>query len=271
MLKKLTAILLSCSLTYSYAQVMQTYEQKGELGISAGVGHYFGDLDPNIGLRNPKFAAGAFYQRQFNNYVGFKMALNYVFLGYSDAYSNNEVQRIRNLSFNTDVWEASVTGQFNFFKYYPGSEYNFTPYVGLGIGAFYYNPYTYYNGQKIYLRPLGTEGENLPGHKQYSDIAVCFPISLGVKYSLNYNINLFAEFCYRFTTTDYIDDVSGTYQPQAFATGSPASYIQDRSYIYGTPIGIQGRQRGNSSQKDSYATFEVGISFNLDNYHCPKY
>ena len=38
-------------------------------------------------------------------------------------------------------------------------DFNFTPYVTLGIGAFSYDPYAYLNGEKIYLRPLGTEGQ----------------------------------------------------------------------------------------------------------------
>ena len=203
------------------AQMYSSYKQDGEVGLSIGLSHYFGDLDNNGSLRRPKFAAGGYYIKQFNNYVGLRIAANYAFLAYSDIYSNNEVQRRRNLSFNTNIWELSASGYFNFFRFIPGVEgYNFTPYVSLGLGVFSYDPYAYLDGVKYYLRPLGTEGQGnslYPNRKDYGPMAVCFPIAVGVKYSITTNTNFFAEVSYRFTTTDYIDDVSTTYAgPAAF-------------------------------------------------------
>jgi hypothetical protein len=45
--------------------------------------------------------------------------------------------------------------------------------------------------------------------------------------------------------------------------------MQDRSGEVGTPIGIKGRQRGYSNQKDGYLLAEVMLSFNLTSYKCP--
>jgi hypothetical protein len=262
------------------AQVFQTYVHQGELGVSIGLSHYFGDLDPNFALDHPKFAAGVFYRKQINNYVGLKVAGNYAFLGYSDSYSSNPDQQRRNLSFNTDVWELSVSGDFNFYEFHPGfSEYRFTPYVSLGIGVFSFNPYAYLNGVKYFLQPLGTEGQGsplYPGRKPYSLIAMSIPIGLGYKYALNERMNIFGEIVYRFTTTDYLDDVSTTYAPDAFppaANGAPTPgyLLQDRSYATGSPIGIKGRQRGNGTGNDSFLTLQVGLSFNLQSYHCPTH
>ncbi|GAC1531564.1 MAG: hypothetical protein NVS3B15_11150 [Sediminibacterium sp.] len=100
------------------------------------------------------------------------------------------------------------------------------------------------------------------------------PVTLGFKYALNERSNVFTELTYRFTSTDYLDDVSGNYAPDAFpplpnGSPSPAFLLQDRSYETGTPIGIKGRQRGNSRQKDSFVTLKVGLSFNLQSYKCP--
>ena len=66
----------------------------------------------------------------------------------------------RNLSFNTDIYELACRGisiSSSSFREVPtiGSRL----YITFGIGTFYYNPYTYLNGQKVYLRPLGTEGQ----------------------------------------------------------------------------------------------------------------
>src|SRR4051812_37032395 len=86
----------------SKAQDMNSYVQEGEFGIALGGAHYFGDLNNRASLNRPKISAGAFFRKQFNNYIGLKLAANYAQLGYSDTYSQNEVQRQRNLSFNTN-------------------------------------------------------------------------------------------------------------------------------------------------------------------------
>ena len=278
-MKRVFAILLACVVTInSKAQMVESYVQEGEFGIGIGAAHYFGDLNTRAALNKPKFSAGAFFRKQFGNYIGLKIAANYAQIGYSDIYSQNETQKRRNLSFNSNIWELSVSGDFNFFKFYPGiSGFTYTPYVSLGVGVFSYDPYAYLAKQKYFLRPIGTEGQGsaaYPDRKPYSSMAVCFPIALGFKYNLNEKSNMFIEAGYRFTNTDYLDDVSTTYAPDAFSplpNGqlSAGQLLSDRSYETGTSIGIKGRQRGNSTQKDGYVIAQVGISFNLSSYKCP--
>jgi hypothetical protein len=285
MLKRIVPVLcLIGVITTAKAQVLESYVHAGEFGISLGGAHYYGDLNTRASINRPKISAGVFFTKQFNNYIGIKIAGNYAKLGYSDMYSKNEVQKIRNLSFNSNIWELSLSGQFNFFKFYPGIEgYTFTPYVSLGVGIFSYDPYAFItvNGeqQKVFLRPLGTEGQGqaalYPEREPYSSMGVCIPLTVGFKYNLSPSMNFFAEAGYRYTNTDYLDDVSTTYAPDAFVAspnGQPSLgyLLQDRSYEYGTPIGIKGRQRGNSKQKDGYMIAQVGISFNLSSYRCPN-
>lgn len=279
MLRKI--LILVCfvvGLAKARAQMLEPYVHQGEVGVSLGLAHYFGDLNPSTGLNRPKTAAGIFFRKQISNYIGIRISGEYAMLGYSDVYSSNPVQQARNLSFNSNVWEISLAGDFNFFEFHPGFEgYEFTPYVGLGLGVFSYDPYAYLNGEKYLLRTLGTEGQGsslYPELKPYNPIAISIPFTLGAKYALNARTNVFAELTYRMTNTDYLDDVSGVYAPDAFPTlpdgsPSPAFLLQDRSYETGTSIGIKGRQRGNSLQKDAFASFKVGISFNLSSYRCP--
>jgi len=273
----LATLVITSLFTKVFAQE-DAYEQLGEFGITAGVAHYFGDLNTRAAINRPKLAAGIFFRKQVSNYIGIRLGADYVQLGYSDVYSSNPVQQARNLSFNTNVWEISLSGDFNFFEFHPGFEgYRFTPYIGLGIGVFSFDPYAYLGGEKYYLRTLGTEGQGsslYPNLQPYSPIAISIPITFGAKYALNENTNIFAELSYRMTSTDYLDDVSGLYAPDAFpplpdGSPSPAFLLQDRSYETGTSIGIKGKQRGNSLQKDAFATFKVGISFNLSTYRCP--
>lgn len=259
-------------------------ELVGEFGVTVGVAHYFGDLNTRVGLNRPKPAIGAFYRKQFNNYLGARISVHYAQLGYSDVYSKNDFQKRRNLSFNTDIWEFALNGDFNFFKFVPGDvRYPFTPYVTLGLGVFSYNPYAYLNNKKIFLRPLGTEGQNIPyvdangkTRKPYGSMALCIPIGFGIKYNVSERMNFSVEITQRLTATDYLDDVSTTYVGvDKFATLPPngdlsnAGILQDRSYEKGTPIGIEGRQRGWSKQKDQYVIAEVGFTFNISTYKCP--
>lgn len=276
--KTITICVLFMGLQKANAQLMEPYVHQGEVGVSLGLAHYFGDLNPNSAINRPKTAAGIFFRKQITNYIGIRLSGDYAMLGYSDVYSSNPVQNARNLSFNTNVWELAIAGDFNFFEFHPGFEgYNFTPYIGLGVGVFSFDPYAYLGGQKYYLRPLGTEGQGsslYPNLQPYSPIAISIPFTFGVKYALNEHTNIFGELSYRFTNTDYLDDVSGNYAPDAFpplpdGSPSPAFLLQDRSYETGSSIGVKGKQRGNSLQKDAFATIKVGISFNLQSYRCP--
>ena len=287
--KSLIAFLAIIVTLSAKAQSSLEYVQKGEFGISLGAAHYFGDLNTRSAVNRGKPALGIFFRKQFGNYVGLRIAAHYAQLGYSDIYSKNEYQKTRNLSFNTNIWELTVQGDFNFFKFVPGDpDHLFTPYITLGVGVFSYDPYTYLNGKKEFLRPLGTEGQNVgyKGRKPYSTMAICIPFGVGIKYNLSQKVNMSVEACYRFTTTDYIDDVSTTYAGVGVGTPADANsfpdgpggvatvakLLQDRSYEIdpNNPLGREGRQRGWSKQKDQYLIFEVGFSFNISTYRCPS-
>ncbi|MFI5188222.1 MAG: DUF6089 family protein, partial [Chitinophagales bacterium] len=206
-MKKLTAILIIaiflCN-TRGYAQ--EPIQQEGEFGVGIGAGHYFGDLNTRARINRPKIAAGIFFRKNFGNYIAARVVANFAQLGYSDIYNTqNEFMHERNLSFNTNVWELSLRGDFNFFRFLPGDpEFSFTPYVSLGVGVFSYDPYAYLQGQKYYLRPLGTEGQGspfYPDRKPYGSMALCIPIGVGVKYALNSRFNIGVEVTHRFTST----------------------------------------------------------------------
>ncbi len=254
--------------------------QEGEFGIGLGAGHYFGDLNTRAKFNRPKMAATVFFRKNFSNYISARIGASFARVGYSDIYnSDNEYMYRRNLSFNSNVWELALQGDFNFFRFMPGeSGFNFTPYITLGVGAFSYDPFAYLDNEKIYLRPLGTEGQGsalYPDRKQYSSMGISIPFGAGIKYSINERFNIAFEVLHRYTTTDYLDDVSKTYvDPSVFpanADNSPsqAFRLHDRSGELGEPIGIPGRQRGNSRQKDQFITAMIHLTFNLQSYRCP--
>jgi len=261
-----------------YAQ--NSIVQEGEVGISFGGAHYFGDLNTRARVNRLKPAASVFFRKNFSNYVAARASLTYAQVGYSDRYNaHNEYMFRRNLSFNSNIWEVAVQGDFNFFRFLPGEPgLHFTPYITLGVGAFSYDPYAYLNGEKFFLRPLGTEGQGsdlYPERKPYGSWAISIPFGVGFKYALSERFNVGVEILHRFTTTDYLDDVSTTYvDPAAFpangdGTPSVAFLMSDRSYELGEPIGIKDRQRGNSRQKDQFLTAQIFFTINLQSYKCP--
>jgi hypothetical protein len=276
-MRKILAVVALCLPTVLFAQ--QGYVQEGEFGVGIGFAHYFGDLNTRAHVNRPKPAATAFFRKNFGNYIALRVGASFAQVGYSDAYNKENLTMLqRNLSFNSNIWEFGVQGDFNFFRFMPGDpDFRWSPYVTLGVGIFNYDPYAYLSGDKYYLRSLGTEGQgdtNYRDRKPYNSMAFSVPFGVGIKYSVNERINVGFEIVHRFTTTDYLDDVSKTYvdpaifPPNPDGTPSPAALLSDRSYEYGI-TNPKGAQRGNSKQKDQFATAIFYISFNLQSYRCP--
>lgn len=257
------------------AQQYNEIVHEGELGFTFGTANYYGDINTRSSINRQKPAFGMYFRKHLGGYVGARISAHYAKIGYSDTYSKNDFQRLRNLSFNSNIWEVAVQGDFNFFKFIPGIPgYTFTPYITLGVGAFSYDPYAFIGGQKTFLRPLGTEGQNIgyEGRKPYKNIALAFPVGVGLKYNISEKVNFTIELAHRITSTDYLDDVSTTYVGNdKFVPSSAGFLLQDRSYEFqpNNVLGQEGRQRGFSKQKDQYIFFEVGLSFNFLGYRCP--
>ena len=263
------------------ANAQDAVVQEGEFGIGAGAAHYFGDLNTRAKVNRIKPAATIFFRKNFGNYIAARVGASFAMLGYSDQYNtHNEYMYTRNLSFNTNVWELTLQGDFNFFRFMPCEpEFSFTPYITLGVGVFSYDPYAYINDKKEFLRPLGTEGQTIGynGRKPYGTVALCVPFGAGIKYNLTEKINISFEIAHRYTFTDYLDDVSTTFvgvdKFPATGNGPTAALLQDRSYEIdpNNVIGVEGRQRGWSKQKDQYIIVELGVSFNFGTYRCPTF
>ncbi len=269
------AVFIMAGLWFGPLQAQDAVVQEGEIGVGIGAGHYFGDLNTRARLNRAKIAGSVFFRKNLGNYIAVRIGASFAQLGYSDRYNtHNEYMLLRNLSFNSKVWELTLQGDFNFFRFMPGDpQYSFTPYITFGAGIFSYDPYAYLKGEKIMLRPLGTEGQ---GSNSYNAMAICIPFGGGIKYALNDRINVGVEVLHRFTNTDYLDDVSKQYPDAAIFTpnpdGSPSNgfLLYDRSYeLTSPPIGNKGVQRGNSKQKDQFVTAMFHVSFNLQSYKCP--
>lgn len=261
---KFLQLLLIC-LTLSTA-----HAQKGmELGGWIGASQYYGDLNDGVKPQDPGLAAGFLARYNYNNRISIRGGLSYAQVGADDAESDNNFNRNRNLSFSSSIIDATGAFEFNFFPYTHGSTDEwFTPYLYGGLSIFRFNPKAELNGTTYELQPLGTEGQDLGG--EYGRISAGLTIGGGLKWDINYDWSFNVELSYHSTRTDYLDDVSTTY-PNFTSLGNQrgqtAVDLSNRALVDG--IGVPGRQRGDSTSKDKYVFFSVGIMKYFGRLECP--
>ncbi len=265
MLLRSKLFFISCLFTFA------TYAQKGyEIGGWLGTSLYYGDLNNKLTPHKPGLASGIMARRNFNERVSIKTSLNFGRVAGSDALSNNNFEKARNLSFRSNIFDWTNVMEFNFFPYEHGSKDNyFTPYMLGGFSIFGYNPKAELNGKWYELRSLGTEGQDLGG--EYGRISGAFTIGGGFKWDLNRDISFNVEFSRRSTFTDYLDDVSTIYVDNASIAsrrGPIAAALADRSLKNG--IAEAGRQRGNSKDNDKYFFIGFGVMRYFGGIECPK-
>ena len=235
-----------------------------------------------------------------------------------DAETQEFYRNNRRLNFNTFLGEVALMSEFIIINERTGNRYNLkTPagkYLGVknplgiglyvfgGIGGVYFNPVGFDrfinadgevvgSGVKYSLRDLKTEGQGMPGdtmfaaNTTYGPVAMCIPMGIGLKKAFNGNGGIKLEFGFRFTNTDYLDDVSGNYYDWAANGGNESQitmsgtktghtwdyigYAIDGNYpdgstprpdlagtntyeIAGLTYTEPGHQRGNPENDDSY-------------------
>ena len=186
-----------------------------EIGLSVGVANYYGDLQPKL---FPNYGyqpmVGIMYKYFMSPRIGLRVGASYTNLTAADSLSNIPVNQARNLSFTTHLFEFQGGLEFNFIPI-EVMRHKVSPYIFGGVAAFYFNPRAQdAAGDIVHLRPLSTEGEGLPMYpdrKQYSLVNLAFPFGGGFKFFIGKTIMLTPEIGFRYTNTDYIDDVSKSY------------------------------------------------------------
>jgi hypothetical protein len=214
------------------AQHIQLIENKGEIGVTAGVASYIGDIAPDIQFLSKNY--GAFYKRQLNDYIGIRFNYEYLDLAANDGQSNNAYINQRNLYFQRTFHDLSIMGEFYFLRFIDGNKrYRFSPYLGFGFGAL----------KSISWTP------NLTNSKTQRTLVM--PINFGLKYNVKGPWNVLAEATYRFTNSDYIDFF-----------GDENSYKPPYSTFTYQP---------STSGNDQYFSLKMGISYSLLSIYGPDY
>lgn len=242
-----------------------------EFGGQGGVSYYFGDINQDLSFDEQSYNGGVTFRKIFNDRTAARIALNYGVIVGQDANSNNIWQKERNLSFKTDIISLDAAYELNFLKYkYGEKNHYFSPYMLLGLGAFYFDPKANYQDEWISLRPLTTEGQE----KKYAAIQPAILYGIGIKYNINRHWSIVGEANSRLLFTDYLDDISNSYPDRNLLLekkGEIAVLLSDRSgELTGEYINRPLSQRGHNKINDSFLFIQIGITYNITPLLCPS-
>lgn len=297
------------------------------IGISVNALNYYGDLAPrpgrlssDISFTRPGFGLN-FFHRFGPRYTVLGTFMVGTLKG-SDKESadqtdlaNGVYRYKRNLSFRNTLKELSAVAVFDLFENDGNyiSRVRWTPYAFVGIGMFMHQPKGLAPatdltgapladaGKWVNLRPLGTEGQfstleatdKNVGIKPYGLLQGAIPFGLGVRLKLTETIDFWADLGFRYTFTDYLDDVSQNYvdldvlnSPLAKAMSyrtnelnlatSTNTYTGRKGTVYTTEAGYgqehPDNKRGSKTDRDVYMVTSFRLTYIVGKtYHRAKF
>jgi hypothetical protein len=213
------------------------FEQYSTVGVGLGTSSYMGELAPyrspfNTVFKMMRWNLNGSYTRHFTPNLAARVGLTWAMVAGDDEFYNRggkpfPSNYVRNLHFRNSMKEISVVGIYKFRD--DGRNSNrrvaFSPYIFAGIAALAHNPKAkvpevggvtgtlYENaGNWVSLQPLGTEGQGQPGYRDpYSLVTYSIPFGLGFTWRINARWNFSVEGGFRFTGSDFLDDISDRY------------------------------------------------------------
>jgi hypothetical protein len=220
-----------------------------------GGANYSGDLGATkfpLSNSHPAFGIGCFVE--LNDRMAVRVEGTFGTISGSDKYGGPN--KARNLSFTSDIAEASVNFEYTLFDLY---DYKVSPFFFAGIGRFGFNPYTKNkNGDIVFLADLDTEGQGFyMDRKEYKTKQTAIPFGGGIMWAINDNKRIGISVGIRKTFTDYLDDVSTTYVDANLLASKRGSTSTTMAYRgnelpNGLPYPADGTKRGDPKSKDWY-------------------
>ncbi len=262
-------------------------DNRHQLTLGFGACNFLGDLGGKDGIGTDDFQDLELSETRFGAFIGYKYTVykkihlrgefTYGQVQGNDNLTQEQFRNNRNLNFRSNLFELSLMAELELpiskrkghiydikgakgWKYKGSSFYLFG-----GIGGVYYNPKAMLDGQWIELHPLRTEGQGLPGGPdEYRRVSLVIPMGLAISRRISHQMSIGIEASYRFTFTDYIDDVSTEYyNPSDISLyvggpqGDVASYLSNPALgpaQGGLPsrVTAPGMQRGDPTDDDGY-------------------
>lgn len=258
-------------IVFTFSLSLPTVAQRIHVGVFGGAAAYNGDLTEKIFPKKvTNGAVGLTLNYELSDLIMLRAGVTYAVVGGADRFSEKSDIVTRNLSFETSLVELSVIGEYhllnlNYSKY--------TPYFFAGLAAYRFNPYAFdVNKNKVYLKPLSTEGQGLTGYpdrKEYSLTQLAIPVGMGVKFAITENLRVGLEGGLRKLFTDYFDDVSKNYVDPNDLLAAKGQLAVDMSYrgdevAGGTSVyPAKGDQRGSPKSKDYYYFTGIHLTYKI--------
>lgn len=291
-----TATLLCCALqataqfyfyNNSYYEPVITWEAGAsaggmncltDLGGKAGTGKKF---IKDVNWNNMRPCGGWYLEGVYHSVIGARLEVSFGQVTAGDSILKNKPspaygRYLRNLSFRSDITEASLVAVFYplvLFRKNGESLPMVLPYLLAGAGYFTFNPQAFINNTWISLPPLHTEGQGFasyPGRQPYRLVQFNLPVGIGITCEASTLLHFRAEIIYRKLWTDYLDDVSKTYiDPSVFylnlppATATLAARLANRRLHQSDYTLHAGDRRGNPGNNDAYFSFNLKLALVL--------
>ncbi|MEO0896146.1 MAG: DUF6089 family protein [Bacteroidota bacterium] len=239
-----------------------------KLALGSGTTYYQGDITDGFdnSLYRPTISFSV--ANYVGPYVSFRGEITQGWIGAADSLVTDPIRNQRNLSFRSPITDFSFQLVVDFLedrsinKAY-GRSTHFTPYGFVGFGGFFMNPQGLFQGVWYDLHSLGTEGQYLVGStiEPYSKFQLNVPFGLGIEYRATKHWGFQVEASYRYTFTDYIDDVSTVYPSQELLRDQNpiAAFFANPSS--NPDLFIDGSPRGNPRLLDAYFFANVKLVY----------
>ena len=289
-MKRILILIFLFTAWEAHSQNFYRYRFEEPWSISASVGptQYYGELYSlwkyKEGIQ-PEWNVNLSVNYIFGTHLKARLNGTFYKISGSDVPSDPRAYRVpRNLHFRASNFEVAgiIEYYWNPVKIYNITRPQWNPYIFAGVGFSTNNPQAKLDGSWVDLRPL--QLENNP----YNDKVIVFPMGLGLKYKLNVYMDLKVEGNYRFTLTDYLDDISaynveefyldlvedytsGTNpdrlrlairNPRFYEGGDVENGEPDIEAIMRTNGGIR-RGSGLDERYDGYLSLNVGVDIHL--------
>lgn len=293
----LVSVATSDVLAQYFRQSSYWKTQRNEFSAGFGISNFLGELGGRNQIGAPfvwdlefsqtRPAASFSYRYHVARTHALRLGISYGVLAGNDNLTSEPFRMNRNLNFKSDVYELQLVYELHLYKEELGHVYDLrgvkgtkSSRVGLyffgGVGLFNFNPQGQLNNAWVDLKPLGTEGQGLPGGaEEYSTTQVCIPMGLGLRKALSKQLSAGLELQYTKTFTDYIDDVSTVYYNNGAleeARGLEAAFLADPSlgvgpiYEAGLDPTAAGQQRGDPDDNDAYLFIKAQLHYKLIKY-----
>lgn len=240
--------------------------------ISLGIGgmNYQGELrSERITMRGVRPGVSAGLGRWMGQRTIVSAVISSGMLTGRDADNPSYLTRRRNLDFKSHIHEFYINGQ-QFLT--PDPDVWFLPFVNVGLGLFWINPYTKdLLGVKHPLYPMSLEGQGLPQYPKLKTphrLNLSIPVGAGFAIRLSEGLRLELEMLTRKTFTDQIDAVSGRYPSEESLRAARGQSAVDLAYRSDELVGEdpmyppEGTLRGNPDTMDWYYGFMFRLVWN---------